>query len=343
MDYFGWTLSQNLLMQDSRHLQAHNLIHLDRDDFEPDYEFWMALLEKTRSIAGHARFSHQVGSCFHLTNGAGKLILNMGLLDGYLRAIQDFGSKQEFELGLHSIHRKIDIVCSKGFEKALEEDLKIGERLGITALVEHAPLGTVDKTEEAVEILCSPKICEWLMKAPFPLCWENKASYRWKPRYYGSIKAMVGFLETLQDGLIDAGYPELVNKHLATFDTGHLLISRNYDSSPHMMARFDEEIADYLPQFARRIKVFHIQVNDGLKDHHVTPFSNQFLTHKSRVGLDPEIMRNNSELIIGWMKICQQYAEVGGRHLHLEAATLPYHISQYLEFAQILSSRVLRD
>ena len=335
MDYFGWTLSNRLFTGDKNWLEA---MEIGRDkkkgEFEPDKEGWLLIIQKVQKTLEYSGLNVQMGPALHLAPNILPLLINLELDDELRSAVAEYRTKNPIQLSMHARHADDELVNSPRFPSIFADDIEYATKCNVRSLVEHPPIGTENTITETVSILSSDWFCILLEKNPdITLAWENKADYAHKRRFFGSIARMVEFHNTLDDKLHEIGKKHLIKRHQFCFDTGHLLIWRGTAESKNDA---DKEIEEYLPEFARHIKVYHFQANDGIIDGHVTPFSTKFFDHKSRTRMQLDRMGENFEIIENWIKICNHSPHPNEQHYFLEAGTLPFSLDQYSEFASKL-------
>ena len=308
-------------------------------EFEPDISGWGTLFSKLNYVMDESGLSGKLGGCFHLLSRAPKFLINMDLMGEFREAQKRYRAThglQSLEIGLHCTTGIENLVLGGNFAQNLAKDIQIGEAMGATSIVEHAPEGPNNVIKEAVEELATDPVIKLMQSTNINFCWENKACYPPKKnRFFGSIKAMVEFRIALMDKLKEIGHPELIVRNIFCFDTGHLLTWRQTHIDHYDV---DKEIEEYLPEFAKHIKVFHIHINSGRMDNHTTPFATEFLDHPTRKGMTEQIVQENSARVMEWLKICNEHKGIEGRHLHLEATSNPFTLDHYITFAKQLNS-----
>lgn len=336
MNLFGFSLGSGLFLGDKKWKKAMKWDKIY--EFVPNVDGWRKLFDSLNRTVTSSKLDGPVGLCFHFLARVPRILRNVGFMDDFKTVMGEIKSEKNFELGIHSRHGDSEVICSPRFLEAFTEDLEFAVDLGVSALVEHPPIGTDDTKEDAVKILTSPKVIALMDAHPgFPLCWENKADYLHKRRFFGSLEQMVLFREMLVDRLKKINRPDLIDRHKFCFDTGHLLIWRYTHED---QAAADEEIETYLPEFAKHLKVYHYQCNDGIKDAHMTPFSTKFMDHGSRSNLNQEQFVENFQILRNWITISERNKNEENMHQHLEAHRLPFTLDQYTEFADELASLI---
>ncbi|MBD3350333.1 MAG: hypothetical protein GF364_02500 [Candidatus Lokiarchaeota archaeon] len=342
MDYFGWQLSNNMLLEDVGHLKALNF-NL-KDGFEPNKDNWTKLFSKLKWIIEKSGLrdvtSKDFGYCLHFAPGIPRLLRGISMTEPFKESVRENFTNGDFQLGMHSTHGDNEIILKKQFSQVLENDLKYAQEFNVKALVEHAALGSNNQTTKMVELLTKPKITNLMEEHDVIICWENKQAFRKTWRYYSSLKEMVIFLNKLRQQLSELGKTNLIQRHKFCLDVGHLLTWYHQSKDKEMV---EAEIKKYLPLFGKETKVFHIHANDGTKDSHITPFSLEFFDHKSRKEIDEAVFIKYSKLVLRWLKICYNTDSTKERHFILEAGTKPYSIDQYLDFAKEFKSYIYSD
>ncbi|MBN2154184.1 MAG: hypothetical protein JW839_22205 [Candidatus Lokiarchaeota archaeon] len=306
-----------------------------RGEFEPDEEGWARVFGKVDSTIRESGLENAFHPCLHLAPDIAPLLANLNLVGEFRAARARREEAGPVGLGNHARHADHELVTTPGFAQAVRDDLHHATLLGASILVEHPPVGEADSTRGAVDVLASDWFCDLMDQHPsVTIAWENKADYAEKRRFFGSLDRMLGFREALVDRLLEAGRGGLIGRHKFCFDTGHLLVWLGTSGSSAGALR---EIDRCLPAFAANTIAFHFQANDGVIDGHVTPFSTAFFDHPTRTRMDLDKLRANFELVRQWIRVCQETPHEPGRHLYLEAGTLPFSLAQYVEFGRELA------
>lgn len=340
MTFFGWTISNQLLLGDPGWLEALDMNSYITGEFEPTRVFWKELLSRILRIVRDAGLDeHGFGCCLHFSAAVAPFMRNVGLIEYYMKAQEEFTQVVPCELGIHAQHQPRDLVTSPRFPAVFTDDIKLASMLNAVYLVEHPPVGTRDTIEETIDVIASPWFCTILHDHPgVTIAWENKADYAKNRRFFGSLDRMVEFRACLVERLHEIGEGGLAPRHQFCFDTGHLLIWRETAGATRAV---DKEISEILPSFARNVVVFHFQANDGIVDAHVTPFSSAFLDHGSRSRMDIGKFKASFNVLRNWIRTCLKAPHPPGQHFHLEAGTLPFSLEQYGEFARELENLLI--
>ncbi|MFX0099662.1 MAG: hypothetical protein ACFFCS_08775 [Candidatus Hodarchaeota archaeon] len=340
MDYFGWILSERLFTGTIAWVDAMELSSDDGDEFEPSKEGWLAIFQRVARVLRESGLEEKYGAALMFSPNIAPFLENLGLDGEYKEARDDFSRNRPFDLGIHARHKDEDLVNTPSFPAIFREDLGLATRFNASSLTEHPPIGTNNTIKETVDILVEDWFCRLLDENPgITLAWENKADYAHKRRFFGSLARMVEFREALSDKLDEIGRGALLDRHQFCFDTGHLLIFRGTAENTRLA---EKEIEEYLPIFARNIKVFHFQANDGIMDGHVTPFSTAFLDQPSRTRMDIEKLKSNFDFIRAWIRTCRNTPHPPEQHYFLETGTLPFSLDQYIDFGKELAL-ILKD
>jgi hypothetical protein len=326
MDHFGYSIWTEVLMGDADWMHALNLGDPNELDFENDA--WTRIFGGLEELLHREHLYPKIGGCLHFSSALAAFLKNpaFNTQPAFDSSIEATKKRISVEMGMHSTFGRGDRVTEGKFEQILRQDLEWAAGIQATSIVEHMPDTTENITANVVEELVSPPIVNLMNRYPICLAWENSGP----DKYAGSLRNLVEFRQQLVDRLTQIGQPELIAKHLFCLDTGHLLFWR--DQSKCGPARTQAEIAEFLPQFAKFIKVFHIHANDGTGDQHLIPGSIAYTEHPSRKGINWEKFSHNSEEVIKWLKICDRYKSVEGRHIHLEALRLPFDMDQIHQF-----------
>ncbi len=334
MDYFGWTLSARLFTGDAGWIEAMNL---DRE-FEPDAAGWSRIFRRIDEVMDRSGLGGKAGAALHFSHDVAPLIERLGLAKDFHDARVQRPVQKPFDLGIHARFQDDELVNTPRFPAIFKEDIGHAARFNASTLVEHPPVGTRDTIEETVAVLASDWFCNLLDEFPgITIAWENKADYATNRRFFGSLAKMLEFRDALVDLLRERGRDALAERHQFCFDTGHLLTWRGTAGST---TQADREIDRYLPLFARHVKVFHFQANDGIVDGHITPFSKSFLNHPSRTRMDVDKVITNFNVLKTWIKMCKNEPHPAGQHLFLETGTLPFSLDQYVEFGKELEKHL---
>jgi sugar phosphate isomerase/epimerase len=332
MDYFGYTLWTELIMG---HPDWFTSLQLgDPNEMDPEGDFWPNIFNGLKKVMTESALTPEMGACLHISYAMGQQMTNQehfDILPHYRAAMQEFQKDIPFELGLHMTFNDDVNPLGCDYKQTFLKDLENARILGATTMVVHPVKNWSYPRKEIMDLMVNdatlPEINEALRKSNIIIAWENMIEGQ-----FSSLEQLVMFREKLTNKLIETGNKDLVDKHQLCLDTGHLLIWRANHPS---LALAEKEIDTYLPQFAKNIKVFHIHANDGTSDFHITPHSTQFMTHKTRQGLNLEKFQACSQKVNDWIKICNQYATQPNRHIHLETDKVPFTLEQTIEFGKI--------
>jgi hypothetical protein len=332
LDHFGWSLWTELLTGDKRWVDSLSL--KVEEEFEPTQENWSQLFSKLDEVLKQSGLSKKLGGCFHTSSGVPNILQNVGMVSELSQAKTEYLKNTPFEFGMHSTFGKQDLVTMGNYPTVLKNDVKLCGLLGGTTIVEHPPGGT-DKhiIEKVVDDLTSSAVLEIMQNTPISLSWENMSSSN---AVFSELKNLVQLRESVSDKLKQIGKSSLIDKFQFCLDTGHLLLWRNRNKKGKKYA--DKQIEEYLPEFAKYIKVFHIHANNGKKDNHIVPYSMEFFDEPSRKGIKPKIFQKNSEIASEWLKICYQNKKLDHVHWHIEALILPFSLNQFIEFGKRLAN-----
>ncbi|MBD3353242.1 MAG: hypothetical protein GF364_17310 [Candidatus Lokiarchaeota archaeon] len=326
MDYFGWSLWHELLLGDPKWINSMDLNV--EDEFMPDYDGWKQVFSKLDYVLEKTKLKGILGGCFHTSSRIPSILQSVDMEEGLHKATAEYKSKISFEFGMHSTFGLNDLPLAGRYPEVLEQDIKLCSILGGTSIVEHPPPRTKENiTKPMVELLTSEKVVNLLKNTEISLSWENMQNYK---SFFGNLQNLVDFRNALGDKLNEIGEPQLIKQHLFCLDTGHLLVWRHKQRKGKRYA--DRIIEEFLPKFAKYLKVYHIHANDGRNDNHCTPFSLDFFDHPSRRGIRKKRFTKYSSLVMEWIKICEQYKRLEGRHIHIEALKMPFSLQQFISF-----------
>lgn len=330
MDFFGWSIWTELLTGDQNWIKALNL--QIKDEFEPNHENWMHIFSKLDLVLKESGLFGKLGTCIHTSSNVPNILINVGMIDEFTGAMKEYEKLNPFAYGMHSTFGQKDLVTRGNYVEVLKKDILLCESMRGTCIVEHPPDDTDPLIiEKIVDELVSAPIIEILKNTKITLTWENMSSHK---AVFSELKNLVIFRERLSDKLNEIGEPKLIDNHQFCLDTGHLLLWRYRNKKGKKYA--DRQIEEYLPQFAKNIKVFHIHANNGKNDNHIVPYSVDFFDDKSRKGIKPKVFQKNSMLTSEWLKICYQNKKLDGIHWHIEALNLPFSLNQFIEYGKHL-------
>jgi len=337
MDYFGFSLWTELMIGDKLWLNSLELEF--EDEFVPDVDGWAQIFSKLHKVLILSGLNKKLGACLHTSMNIPLILKNTGMENNLKIVMKSFSEKNPFQFGMHSSFTENDLILNKDYKKVLKKDLELCSILNAVAIVEHPPLPGKSKSlnrkyqiKEMIEELTSNEIISLLESNKIILCWENMGN---ENEFFGDISNLIEFKNLLDDKLSEIGKKELIKRHLFCLDTGHLLLWSDKNSNGLNYA--NKVIEECIPEFAKNILVFHIHANDGNGDNHIVPFSTEFFDHPSRKNINKEKFLENSKRVMAWLEICEDYKKINGRHLHIEALTLPFSLNQFIEFGQKLN------
>jgi hypothetical protein len=331
MDSFGWVISQKLILNDSLWMKCMELN--SKEEFEPDTKNWKILFDKLNYVVTESGLKGKLNGTYNFSPSVPTYLNNLGATDDLIEA-KNSNLNLPIEFGLHSTHGDNDLVLNERFPIVLKKDIKNADSIHSTLIVEHPPIGIENTIQDFVNELVSDPIISLLESTKQYFCWENKSDYRWKRRFFGSLKQMVTFYDLLEDKLQEIGKKNLIGQHLFCFDTGHLLIWRETHADRKIA---EKEIEEYLPIFAKKIKIFHLHANDGIHDNHLTPFSLENWDLETRKDISPDIFLKNSQTVLDWIKICEENKTVPNRQFVLETLKLPFSFKGFINFGKKLN------
>ena len=302
MDYVGFSIYNRHLMGDKAMLQDFN-IHGD----EPEDVFPKILGDLKKMVDG-LKCSISLGYCIHLCNLT-DLFQHKFIKDPWLQAIKTTDFQRPFITGLHINFPHSALPLAPDFKNTFKLAMETCTMLDVDAIVLHAPLIETAQTDiDFANLMMSDDIITAMEKNDTILCWENAQDTIAR---YRLLEHLLHWRELLVERLESAGHEEMVDRHQFCFDTGHLLVSIFRDE-----ANKEDQVA-YLREFAKHIKVFHIQCNDGFSDQHLIPYLPAEFHPKSK-NVDADAFLKNSDLILDLLNICNSGDKLDGRHIHLE-------------------------
>jgi sugar phosphate isomerase/epimerase len=303
-------------------------------DFESDETNpWDIIFHGLQDCLEKSGLANRMGGCLHTSSAIPAFFENpmFHAFPYYQKAVQKATRKMPLEMGMHSSFSAGEHLGEGKFPQILQKDVRYAQLLGATSIVEHFPKASHHQTSELVAELCSEPILKILRSSNIILAWENLGP----DCRAGSLEYLIDFRNALEDKLREIGESAIINQHLFCLDTGHLLLFR--DNAEIGLQATNAEIERCMPDFARKLKVFHIHSNDGRNDQHLTPFSLEFFEYPNREGIDQEKFLTNSATVMDWMKICDAHKKIEGRHVHIEALRLPLSLNQIVEFGKRLT------
>ncbi|MHA1793102.1 MAG: TIM barrel protein [Promethearchaeota archaeon] len=323
MDYIGFSIYSRHLLGDAKILKDYNI---DGDDPEAVFP---ALFKDIEEMMNAMQSKKKIGGVIHLCNMT-SLFNNDFIIDPWISFMNEFKERFPFKLGLHINFDHSNLPLAPGFINTFKETMKLCSRLNIDAIVLHAPLIETDNTDEDwANLMIQEEILNALRDCNASLCWENAQD---PSARYRSIEALVNWRKIMIKKLEETNNNDLRDRFQFCFDTGHFLLSLQRDGIN------EKELTTFLPEFAKHVKVFHIQCNDGTSDQHLIPFMDlnnvdlEFAVNKSK-------FLDNSKLIVEMLKTCKKNAEVKNRHVHLEVDS-PSPIPEMIKFYKIYNDEI---
>ncbi|MFX0098358.1 MAG: hypothetical protein ACFFCS_02180 [Candidatus Hodarchaeota archaeon] len=307
MDYLGFSIYSRTFMGDLEMLRGFG-IEGNPEDIEPG-DVFPVLLEDVDRIVDQFPEIKDLGTVIHFCNIMG-LIQSGFIIEPWKDALKGAAMKYPFVLGYHINFDHANLPLAPGFMKTFKAEMQICTELEADAMVLHAPLFDENKDDDWIKLMTSPGVVELMRSNDTVLCWENAQD---TIAYYRHLKHLITWREKLVKEYEKLGHDDLLKRNQFCLDTGHFLVSLQRDGAPR------DEIDEYLPEFGKNVKVFHIQANDGLGDNHLIPF---LPVEKYKIprlkSLDVERFKKNSQLVVDFINTCNENKQVDGRHVHLE-------------------------
>jgi Xylose isomerase-like TIM barrel len=333
MDLFGITLWTPLFYADRDWLSSMEVG--TQDDFDPEDDLWDKLFSKLEKMLVESGKSKTLGGCYHISSEIARLTSDkkdFEIYPTYIKARNKFMEKFAFELGIHVSFSPNQYPLLEKFHSNFISDMNFCKTLEATSMVMHPAANPSynhqDYMKLFVDDITTDDICDTLSDSSVVLGWENMISGQ-----FSSLRSLVEFREMLVDKLKEIGRGNLIDQHQLCFDTGHLILWKAKHPS---LSLAEKEIEEYLPKFAKNLKVYHIHANDGTMDFHITPTSTDFFEHKSRRGLKPELFNQYSTEVKGWIDICRANHGLENVHIHMETDKVPFSLDQTIDFAKSL-------
>ncbi|MHA1682455.1 MAG: TIM barrel protein [Promethearchaeota archaeon] len=331
MDYFGFSIWTPLFMGSADWSSSLELG--GPDDFDPEGDSWKGIFNGLAKVLKESDVSREMGGCLHISSDIARMCADtrlFNILGRYKEAAGAFKKKIPFELGVHCLFGKEENPLGSLYSTTFLSDISNAEALGATTLVAHPPYNPsynhADYIKMLVDEVTRDELLDALEQRSTIIAWENMIEGQ-----FSNLKELIDFRCALADKLDDIGRGHLKKQHLFCLDTGHLYLWLEHH---HDRSRAMRNIDEHLPAFARDLKAFHIHANDGTRDHHVTPLSREFLDHPSRHGINSDKFLECSGIIQEWMKLCNKNAKIQGRHVHLEADTVPFTLQQFIDYGK---------
>ena len=332
IDYFGYTLWTDLFMGHPDWLSSLNLGKTE--DFDPEEDdVWGKLFGGLKQVLQESGLDKNMGAVFHVSSQIAEMTLNEEIFEiapSYWKAREEFEQEIPLDIGLHCQFNDKVNPLGEDYHAAFLKDLDLAQKFKASTMVAHPPKNFSYDRKEFMDLflddVLSDELVDALAKTSIIISWENMIAGQ-----FSSLKSLVEFREALGERLSDMGEKDLIKQHRFCLDTGHLLMWKaNHPSQALAQAVIDE----YLPKFSENLNVFHIHANDGSSDSHITPFSTEFMDHKTRSGINPELFQTCSNTVVGWLNICNAGKKLSGRHIHLETDNVPFRLEQTIEFGK---------
>lgn len=331
MDFYGYSIWTEVISGDVQWMNALQLG--DPKDLDMEGDAWDIIFRGLKDNLQKIGFSKPVGGVLHFSSRIPQFLQNpmFESYPKYQTARQNFIKESPLEIGMHSTFGEGEHVTEGKFTEILTQDLIWAQCLGATAIVEHFPKQNPQPTKAIIAELTSPTILKLLHQTPIILAWENGG-----PKDAGNLQWMVDFRNQLIDKLTEIGEKQLIDLHQFCLDTGHLL---NWRHAQHFKQSAAQKIIDTaLPLLAKNLKVFHIHANDSTGDQHLIPGSLKFFDQPNRKHINQKKFLKYSEEVLEWIKICNRYAGLDHRHIHVESLRLPFDYGQLIEFGKKVNS-----
>ena len=137
--------------------------------------------------------------------------------------------------------------------------LTIGEIWNAPDIVVHLPMKTGNIDNEIIDNLITvlstaPKNCSINLENKHHNC------------YYGNLDHFTGLLNSFDDMVTERGLTRLKQNLNICFDFGHYIIQATEEKYP-----IREMITNFITQNDKRLRMFHLHLNDGTFDHHILP------------------------------------------------------------------------
>ncbi|MFX0098867.1 MAG: TIM barrel protein [Candidatus Hodarchaeota archaeon] len=328
MDFFGFSLWHDLITGDKKWTDSLELG--DPREFDIEEDGWKLVFSRLQQVLHDSGLKNGLGACFHTSSRIPGIISDpaFDIYEPFKLARDDFKKRIPFEFGMHSTFGLQDLPLSGYYPGVLAEDIRLATKLGATCIVGHPPKDKKVCIRPFVDELTSNQVVDTLKSTSITLNWENMGPNN----FFGSLKSLLEFHDALSDKLREIGYEGLIKQHQFCLDTGHLLLWRHQVKLG--LKKAQKEIEQYLPDFAKNLKSYHIHSNDGTSDNHIIPGSLEFFDHPSRKGINKKRFLKHSEDVMDFLKTCDEYKGIEGRHVHLEALKLPFSLNQVIEFGR---------
>lgn len=306
MDRVGFSIYARHLLGDKSILAEYEIQGVEPEHVFPQLIDGVRTLVKVANEASgksHGGVIHMCG----LTGLMGNDFVRKPWLDAVARA--DLGN--EWSLGFHVNFDHQNLPLAPGFTSTYENAMHLCKLLNVEAMVLHAPLvKTTNTDQDWIDLMTSEGILDITRSTSTVLCWENAQD---SIARYRLLENLIEWREQLVNELERTGNGDLADRHQFCFDTGHFLLSLQRDDAPR------EELDNFLPEFAKHVKVYHIHANDGTSDQHLVPFIDVEKTRGTmKFPVHATKFQENSELVLSMIETCQERSLLHDRHLHME-------------------------
>ncbi|HME54870.1 MAG TPA: hypothetical protein VKM55_21880 [Candidatus Lokiarchaeia archaeon] len=320
MDYIGYSIYQRTFI--GNHSDFNSLGVQGEEPIEVLPQF-LDIVESWADACSEMS-STPLGTTIHFCDIA-RNMLDEFIIEPWLETVKQRTFRYPFVPGFHIAFRNEELPLAPGFPETFKYTMDVCKKLKVDACVLHAPMiETNDTTNDWIDLMLRDDIIEAMRENNTILCWENAQD---TPARYRLLKNLLEWRECLVERLDRTGNTDLASRHLFCFDTGHFILSMQRDGASQ------DEVDQYLPEFGKLVKVFHIQTNDGTRDHHLLPFVpySSISSVKTKQDVDPVRFEQNSALALQYLKVCDAVAEIEGRHVHLEIDA-PHTIDDVVAF-----------
>lgn len=328
MDYVGFSVYNSILMGDRAALDQLS-IHGE----EPEMVFPGLLAAVDRlaaSVEPHVR-DKGIGTVIHFCDMR-HLMSQDFVTAPWKQALRSHAGTSRFKFftGAHINFNHGNLPLAPGFEKEFISALEYCKAFNVDAMVLHAPLvQTGDTDGDWARLMTSEAVTSAMEGCDTTLCWENAQDTNAR---YRLLENLVPWRRKLVSTLEKSGLDHLEERHQFCFDTGHFLLSLQRDGAN------EAKEMDYFDEFAKHVKVFHLQANDGTgHDQHLVPFLD-LDTRKTETQVDKDRFIANSNKIVELVARCNAHAGIDDRHVHVEVGK-PVFLEDMIAFYK----RLYRD
>nr|MDO8115469.1 hypothetical protein [Candidatus Sigynarchaeota archaeon] len=320
MDYIGYSVYNRTFLGERFDLDSLNVTAEEPDGIISQMMAAADLMaDKVATVA-----KRPLGATIHLCN-IGEYLLDQFIADAWIETRKKKEFKHPFRPGYHINFDKGNLPLAPGFPATFKKAMADCAKLDIDACVMHAPMvETSDTDGDWIDLMLRDDIVDAMRGNKTILCWENAQD---TPARYRLLKNLLGWRERLVAQLERAGCADLASRHVFCFDTGHFNLSLQRDGASK------DEVTRYLPEFGKLVKVFHIQINDGTRDHHLLPFIGPatYLRNASKKDVDDKKLKKNSALVLKYLWTCDDNKQLDDRHVHIEIDG-PFTIDEVVSF-----------